>query len=289
MASAVAVVERRRRARPLQTVGLALTYLVLIGGSLVFLFPFIWMILLSFQTLKQFYLWPPVLWPSPWQWNNYPDALKLFDFTTFFWNTTYITVVSLVGQSCVSAMVAYSFARLRWPLRDFWFLVMLATMMVPPQVTLIPLYIMWKNVGGLDTYWPLILPAFLGTPYFIFLARQFFMTIPMELEGAARIDGASTLQIIFRIMVPLSIPLMLTLSLFSVLSHWNDFFAPLLFLNTKSKFTLQLGLLVFRGQYDTDYPKMFAATATIVMPVVAFFFVGQRYFIKSVVLSGLKG
>jgi len=289
MASAVAVVEHRRRARPLQTVGLALTYLVLIVGSVVFLFPFIWMILLSFQSLKQFYLWPPVLWPSPWQWNNYPDALKLFDFTTFFWNTTYITVVSLVGQTAISAMVAYSFARLRWPLRDFWFLVMLATMMVPPQVTLIPLYIMWKNVGGLDTYWPLILPAFLGTPYFIFLARQFFMTIPMELEEAARIDGASTLQIVFRIMVPLSIPLMLTLSLFSVLSHWNDFFAPLLFLNTKSKFTLQLGLLVFRGQYDTDYPKMFASTATIVLPVVAFFFVGQRYFIKSVVLSGLKG
>jgi multiple sugar transport system permease protein len=287
--SSAAIGRRSQRGQRAHAVGLAATYLVLIGGSLVFLFPFLWMILLSFQSLKQFYLWPPVLWPSPWQWNNYPDALKLFDFGTFFWNTTYITVVSLLGQTAVSAMVAYSFARLRWPLRDFWFLVLLATMMVPPQVTLIPLYIMWKNLGGLDTYWPLILPAFLGTPYFIFLARQFFMTIPMELEEAARIDGASTLQIVFRIMVPLSIPLMLTLSLFSVLSHWNDFFAPLLFLNTKSKFTLQLGLLVFRGQYDTDYPKMFAATATIVMPVVAFFFVGQRYFIKSVVLSGLKG
>jgi multiple sugar transport system permease protein len=288
MASA-AVAMPTRRPRRMRAVGIGLTYLLLILGSIMFLFPFVWMILLSFQSIKQFYLWPPVLWPSPWQWNNYPDALKLFDFGTFFWNTTYITVVSLVGQTFVSAMVAYSFARLRWPLKNMWFLILLATMMVPPQVTLIPLYIMWKNLGGLDTYWPLILPAFLGTPYYIFLARQFFMTIPVELEEAARIDGASTLQIIFRIMVPLSVPLMLTLSLFSVLSHWNDFFAPLLFLNTKSKFTLQLGLLVFRGQYDTDYPKMFAATATIVMPVVAFFFVGQRYFIKSVVLSGLKG
>ena len=287
--SSPAVSVSRRRARPAEVIGQGATYLVLVILSAVFLFPFVWMILLSFQSLKQFYLWPPVLWPTPWQWGNYPQALQLFDFGRFFWNTTYITVVSLVGQTCVSAMVAYSFARLRWPLRNFWFLIMLATMMVPPQVTLIPLYVLWKNLGGLDTYWPLIVPAFLGTPYYIFLARQFFLTIPLELEEAARIDGASTLQIIFRIMVPLSIPLMLTLSLFSVLSHWNDFFAPLLFLNTKSKFTLQLGLLVFRGQYDTDYPKMFAATATIVMPVVAFFFVGQRYFIKSVVLSGLKG
>jgi len=287
--SSAAVVVADRPPRRGSALGTGASYLVLGLGSLTFLFPFVWMILLSFQSLKQFYLWPPVLWPTPWQWNNYPDALKLFDFGTFFFNTTYITVLSLLGQTCVSAMVAYSFARLRWPLRNFWFLVMLATMMVPPQVTLIPLYIMWRNVGGLDTYWPLVLPAYLGTPYFIFLARQFFMTIPMELEEAARIDGASTLQIIFRIMVPLSVPLMLTLSLFSVLQHWNDFFAPLLYLNTKSKFTLQLGLLVFRGQYDTDYPKMFAATTTIVLPVVAFFFVGQRYFIKSVVLSGLKG
>jgi len=266
-----------------------LVYALLVLGSATFLIPFIWLILLSLQTKQQFYLWPPQLIPDPWMFGNYPEALQLFDFGRYFWNTTYITVVSLVGQTAVSAMVAYSFARLRWPLKNFWFVVMLATLMVPPQVTLIPLYIIWRDLKGLDTYWPLIVPAFLGTPYYIFLARQFFMTIPLELEEAARIDGASTLQIIFRIMVPLSIPLMLTLSLFSVLAHWDDFFAPLLYLNTKSKFTLQLGLLVFRGQYETDYPKMFAATATIVLPIVAFFFVGQRYFIKSVVLSGLKG
>ena len=287
--SSVALAMPRRRRRSTGALGTGVAYVVLVLGSVTFLFPFIWMILLSFQSLKQFYLWPPKLWPTPWQWNNYPDALALFDFSRFFWNTLYITGLSLLGQTAVSAMVAYSFARLRWPFKNFWFLILLATMMVPPQVTLIPLYIMWRNLGGLDTYWPLILPAYLGTPYFIFLARQFFLTIPIELEEAARIDGASTLQIIFRIMVPLSVPLMLTLSLFSVLQHWNDFFAPLLYLNTKNKFTLQLGLLVFRGQYDTDYPKMFAATATIVLPIVAFFFVGQRYFIKSVVLSGLKG
>ena len=287
--SSAAIAIPRSRIRPARVIARTLIYLFLIVGSLTFLFPFIWMILLSFQSLQQFYLWPPAIWPSPWLWNNYPQALALFDFGTFFWNTLYITLMSLVGQATVSAIVAYSFARLRWPLKDFWFIVLLATMMIPPQVTLIPLYIMWRDLKGLDTYWPLILPAFLGTPYFIFLARQFFLTIPVELEEAARIDGASTLQIIFRIIVPLSIPLMVTLSLFSVLQHWNDFFAPLLYLNTKSKFTLQLGLLTFRGQYDTDYPKMFAATATIVIPVVVFFFIGQRYFIKSVVLSGLKG
>jgi len=267
----------------------ALVYALLVAGSCVFLFPFVWLLLLSLQTLKQFYMWPPELIPNPWVWSNYPNALQLFDFGRYFFNTTYITVLSLIGQTAVSAMVAYSFARLRWPLKNFWFIVMLATLMVPPQVTLIPLYIIWRDLRALDTYWPLIVPAYLGTPYYIFLARQFFMTIPLELEEAARIDGASTLQIVFRIMVPLSVPLMLTLSLFSVLQHWNDFFAPLLYLNTKSKFTLQLGLLVFRGQYETNYPMMFAATATIVMPIVAFFFVGQRYFIKSVVLSGLKG
>jgi multiple sugar transport system permease protein len=284
-----AAVPLQRRAAGTVRGSRVLIYALLVVGSLLFLFPFIWMILLSLQTLQQFYLWPPRLVPDPWVWSNYPNSLLLFDFGRYFWNTTYITVFSLVGQTLVSAMVAYSFARLRWPLKNFWFVVMLATLMVPPQVTLIPLYILWRDLRGLDTYWPLILPAFLGTPYYIFLARQFFMTIPLELEEAARIDGASTLQIIFRIMVPLSIPLMLTLSLFSVLSHWNDFFAPLLYLNTKSKFTLQLGLLVFRGQYETNYPMMFAATATIVIPIVAFFFVGQRYFIKSVVLSGLKG
>lgn len=274
------------RAQPLRTFAVHGT---LVLGSIIFLFPFMWLLLLSLQTLQQFYLWPPELIPNPWMWSNYPDALRLFDFGRYFWNTTYITVLSLIGQTVISAMVAYSFARLRWPLKNFWFVILLATLMVPPQVTLIPLYILWRDLKGLDTYWPLILPAFLGTPYYIFLARQFFMTIPLELEEAARIDGASTLQIIFRIMVPLSIPLMLTLSLFSVLSHWNDFFAPLLYLNTKTKFTLQLGLLVFRGQYETNYPMTFAATATIVVPIVLFFFVGQRYFIKSVVLSGLKG
>ena len=287
MSSAALPLGRAAARRP--RAGRALVYALLGLGSAAFLFPFVWMLLLSLQTLQQFYLWPPRLIPDPWVWSNYPNSLLLFDFGRYFWNTTYITVFSLVGQTFVSAMVAYSFARLRWPLKDLWFVVMLATLMVPPQVTLIPLYILWRDLRGLDTYWPLILPAFLGTPYYIFLARQFFLTIPLELEEAARIDGASTLQIIFRIMVPLSVPLMLTLSLFSVLSHWNDFFAPLLYLNTKSKFTLQLGLLVFRGQYETNYPMMFAATATIVMPVVAFFFVGQRYFIKSVVLSGLKG
>ena len=146
-------------------------------------------------------------------------------------------------------MVAFAFARLRWPGRDFFFVVLLATLMIPPQVTQIPLYVLWRNVGAIDTYWPLILPNFFGDPFLIFFARQFFLTIPVELEEAAKIDGCGYWGIFRRIMLPLSIPLLLTISLFTILWNWNDFYGPLIYLTSPEKFTLQLGLLSFNGQF----------------------------------------
>lgn len=253
------------------------------------LFPFVWMVLLSLQTLQQFETYPPTILPTPWMFSNYPEALVAFPFLQYLRNTATITFTSLVGSILSSTLVAYAFARLRWPGRDLMFVIMLATMMLPAQVTLIPVYIVWRSLGGIDTYWPLIAPAFLGQARFIFLARQYFMSIPAEIEDAARIDGSGLFQIWWRIMLPLSVPLVLTISLFSIMAHWNDFFRPLLYLNTIEKYTLQLGLMYFNQQYRVDYPRMMAASVVVVMPVVVIFLIGQRYFIGSIVLTGLKG
>lgn len=264
-------------------------YTVLTLGATLMLFPFIWMVLLSLQSLKQFESYPPTMIPDPCLLSNYPEALVTFPFLHYLRNTAIITFTSLAGSILSSTLVAYAFARLRWPGRDLMFVVMLATMMLPPQVTLIPVYIVWRSLGCIDTYWPLIAPAFLGQARFIFLARQYFMSIPAEIEDAARIDGSGFFQIWWRIMIPLSIPLVLAISLFSIVAHWNDFFRPLLYLNTIEKYTLQLGLMYFNQQYRVNYPLMMAASVVIVMPMVVIFLIGQRYFIGSIVLTGLKG
>lgn len=269
--------------------GQFLLYAVLIMGAIVMLFPFLWMVLLSLQSIEQFETYPPTIVPNPWMFSNYPEALTTFPFLRYLRNTAVITFSSLLGTILSSTLVAYAFARLRWPGRDIMFVIMLATMMLPNQVKLIPVYIIWRSLGAIDTYWPLIAPSFFGSAQFIFLARQYFMSIPVEIEDAARIDGASFFEIWWRIMIPLAIPLILTISLFSIVSNWNAFFIPLIYLNSIEKYTLQLGLMYFNQQYRVNYPMMMAASVVIVMPVVIIFLFGQRYFIGSIVLSGLKG
>jgi ABC-type glycerol-3-phosphate transport system permease component len=261
---------------------------VLILGSIVMLFPFFWMLMLSLGTQQQLFRIPPQWLPDTLHWENYLTGLTQFNFLRALGNTLFITALALIGQLVSVTMVAFAFARLRWPGRDFFFVVLLATMMIPPQVTQIPLYILWRSLGAIDTYWPLIVPNFFGDPFLIFFARQFFMTIPVELEEAARVDGCGYWAMFARIFVPLSIPLLLTISLFTILWNWNDFYSPLIYLTSPEKFTLQLGLLSFNTQFRVLIPPLMAASVMIVAPIILIFLFGQRYFIKSIVLTGLK-
>jgi len=275
----------------LRVVGRILTYFILSLGAMLVLFPLGWMVSLSLGTMEDLWAIPPRYIPERPNWQNYAKALTdpVFPFFRYVRNTMTITGASMVGQLLSCTMSAYAFARLRWKGRDLVFVLMLATMMMPPQVTLIPMYIIWRRLGALDTYIPLIVPSYLGSAYLTFLSRQYFASIPLELEDAARVDGCGFFSIYFQIMLPLSMPLMVTLGLFSFVGHWNDFFGPLIYLTTPEKYTIQLGMMSFRGQYYTDVPAMMAVAVMVLLPVILIFLFGQQYFIRSVVLSGLKG
>jgi multiple sugar transport system permease protein len=278
-------VAKRRR----YIIGRVFTYFFLTLGGLLFLFPFFWMISLSLGSMKDIYRIPPRYIPEKISWRNYPEALFRFPFFLYLKNTSTIAFWNIIGTVIGTAIPAYAFARLRWKGRDAVFLMILATMMLPPQVTRIPMYVIWAKLGWLDTYKPLIIPSYFGWAYGTFLARQYYTTIPFELEDAARVDGCGFFAIFFKIIAPLSLPLMVTLALFSFVGDWNDFFNPLIYLHSPEKYTLQLGLLSFRGQYITNIPAMMAASVLIILPVLLVFLFGQQYFIRSVVLSGLKG
>jgi len=261
---------------------------LLIIGSAIMLFPFFWLLMLSLGTQAQLYEIPPVWIPKQLMFSNYPEALERSNFYRTFLNTATITGFALIGQVFSVTLVAYSFARLRWPGRDILFVILLATMMIPPQITQVPIYILWRSLGAINTFYPLIVPNYFGDPYLIFLARQFYMTIPLEMEEAARVDGCGYWDTYFRVVLPMAIPLVVTVSLFAFLWNWNDFYNPLIYLSSPENFTLQLGLLAFLGQYWTQYPLFMANTVVILIPVIVVFLLGQRYFIKSIVLTGLK-
>ena len=282
-------VKRTNWARVVRITGRCLTHIFLWSGAAIMLFPFAWMISLSLGTMKDLSVTPPRYIPEAPGLQNYRTALFTFPFLRYVRNTLVITGANMVGQLLSCTAAAYSFARLRWKGRNLVFLLMLGTMMMPPQVTLIPTYVIWRHLGALDTYIPLIVPGYLGTAYLTFLSRQYFASIPFELEDAARVDGCGFFSTYFRIMLPLALALMVTLGLFSFVGHWNEFFAALIYLTTPDKYTVQLGMMAFRGQYITDYPAMMAASVIVLMPTLLIFLFGQQYFIRSVVLSGLKG
>jgi multiple sugar transport system permease protein len=228
------------------------------------------------------------------QWANYarawaPEALDE-TFNRYLMNTLIITVLGILGVLLSSTFVAYGFARFRFPGRDAMFLTMVATMMIPAQVTMIPTFILFKYLGWIDTFAPLIVPTFFGGGAFnIFLMRQFFMTIPYELDDAAKIDGCNYFQIFWIILVPLVKPALATVAIFGFVYNWNDFMNPLIYLNSSSNYTLALGLQTFTTMYGTDYNLMMAASTIVLLPILVVFFFGQRYFIEGVATSGLKG
>lgn len=259
------------------------------GVAFLFLIPFLWMVSSSLKANYQIFEVPPRWIPNPPRWQNYREALTILPFSLYIRNTTIITLLTIVGHLLSCTVIAYAFARLRAPGRDFLFVVMLATMMLPYPVTMVPLYVLFNRLGWINTFLPLVAPAYLGIPFYIFLMRQFFLTIPRDFEDAARIDGANTLQIIARIMLPMAMPALATVTIFTFQAAWNDFLAPLIYLQRPELYTVTLGLQFFRSTYTTNWAYLMAASLVTTLPVIAVFFAAQRYFIEGITLTGVKG
>ena len=270
-----------------------LIYLLLAAGAVFFLVPFVWMVITSLKGPEQAYQLTLGLRPAELRWENYRDAWAALPFTRFLFNTLFITVTATIGQVFSATLVAYGFARFRFPGRRVLFVILLSTMMIPSVVTLVPTFLLWRWVGLIDTFDPLMLGSwFGGNAFFIFLARQFFMGIPVELEEAARLEGASAVRVYWHIMLPLAKPLMLAMVLIAFVAQWNDFLGPLVFLNDFDRYTMTLGLRFFEGSFMGEAPKwhwMMAMTTLMAVPVLLIFFVAQRHFVEGVSLTGMKG
>lgn len=268
-----------------------ITYILLAVLSFIFIFPFFWMIDSAFKTNAQIFLWPPKWIPDPIEWQNFVTAFTnpQLPFLTFFKNTMILEVGIITGRLLSCILVAYGFARLEAPGKNFWFGVLLATFMIPGAVLLIPKYILFNKLGWVNTYLPLIVPAWFGESYAIFLMRQFFMTIPRELEEAAIMDGANTFDVIRSIIVPLSTPVIAVITVLSFKDIWNDFFNPLLYLNSRTMYTLSIGLAYFNGQFTVAMGPLMAASVVLLVPLVIVFFIAQKAFVEGITVTGLTG
>ncbi|MGQ9631606.1 MAG: carbohydrate ABC transporter permease [bacterium] len=285
-----------RRRSVQRRIWITLVYAVLIVASTASMMPLVWMISTSLKTPHAVYRWPIEWVPRPVVWGNYREALfGTLPFTTFFRNTMYVTFFAMIGQLLTSTLVAFGFARLRAPGRDVLFLMVLSTMMLPPQVTMIPVYIIFNKLGWIDTFKPLIIPYwFGGGAFYIFLLRQFYMTVPIEIDDAAKIDGCGSLAIYWRIILPLSKPAIATVAIFSFMFHWNEFFGPLIYLSTQSRFTVAVGLKLYQNQFghasgNPFWNLLMAASLVATLPCLIIFFLFQRQFIQGINLTGLKG
>jgi multiple sugar transport system permease protein len=278
-----------RRRDLINIVRIAGAEVILIGIGIVMMLPFLWLLTGSLKTEGEVFNWPPSIFPAVPQWSNYERGLTILPFNLFFRNTLIIAILATVGTTVSSSLVAFALARLRFPGRDGLFAVVLSTMMLPGIVTLIPKFILFKQLGWVDTWQPLWVPDFFGNSFYIFLMRQFFLTLPLELDEAARVDGASTWRIWAQIALPLSIPAVATVAVFTFVFNWNDFLGPLIYLNTMEKRTVALGLAAFNGIYSAEYNLMLAASVTAIIPVLIVFFLAQRYFVKGIVMSGIAG
>lgn len=261
-------------------------------GVLVILFPIAWMVSTSLKTRAESVQFPPSWLPSVPQWNNYSTALfsPQNPFPRYFYNTMFYALSVMVAETLSCAFIAYGFARLRAPGKDALFLLVLATMMLPAQVTLIPQYVMFAKLGWINTYLPMIVPAFFGSSYLIFLLRQFYRGLPKDYEEAAILDGANYFGIWWRIILPLSKPAIGAVAILSFMFHYNDFLRPLLYINDNLKYPLSLGLQQFRAPFGgTQWELLMAASIVTVLPPVIVFFATQRYFIQGIVVSGVKG
>ena len=280
---------RRRETR--QATKVILFFAIAIPVALILVLPFLWMLSTSLKVPKQIFKFPPVWIPDPIQWQNYPDAWsKYTNFNIPLMNSLIVTLTNIAGNLLSCSLAAYGFARLKGPGKNFLFMLVLGTMMVPMWVTLIPQYVLFSRLGWTNTLLPLTVPAWFGWPFFIFLLRQFFLTLPKELDEAARIDGASTWGIFGRILLPLTKPALATVAVFAFIGNWNNFIGPLIYLRDPEKHTLALALQRFQGtQGNLMYNYMMAVAVISLLPIIILFFIAQRFFVQGIVMSGIKG
>lgn len=273
-----------------------LAHALLITLCFPFILPLVWMVSTSLKDDRQIYggsdqqavVSFSTIVPSPIKWSNYPEALHTVPLGSYLKNTLFLCAVNVIGAVLSSAVVAYGFARLRFPGREFLFMLMIGTMALPSQVTMIPVFALYRTLGWYGTYLPLIVPSFFSTAFFVFLLRQFFQTIPEELTEAARIDGAGEWRVFWQIMLPLAKPAMATCALFQFLGTWNDYFGPLLYINNPSQYTLAYGLEQFMSSYGGEWTQLMAAATIFTAPIIILFFLTQRTFIQGIATTGGK-
>jgi ABC-type glycerol-3-phosphate transport system permease component len=274
---------RRRLAK------LVIVYAMLLLLSALFLLPFLWMVSTSLKESQDVFTYPPTFLPNSFEWRNYIAGWTVLPFTTFLENSLIVTGANVLGNLISCSLVAFGFARLRARGRDLLFLLLLATIMIPREVTIVPRFLLFKEAGLVNTLWPLILPAWFGFPFFIFLLRQFFMSIPIELDEAARMDGASSLRILTTIILPLSKPALATVAIFAFIGNWSNLLDPLIYIRSQELYTLALGLNLFRGVNFTQFNLLMAVSIITLLPVLLVFFLAQKLFVQGVTLTGIGG
>lgn len=267
----------------------SILHFLLVLLSLSYLIPFAWLVSTSLKPNDQIFTWPPIWVPSPATFEHYQRDMFIIPFWTFLRNTVILALLNVVGTVISCSLVAYGVSRINWVGRNALFAILLGTIMIPGQVTIVPLFITFKNLGWLNTYMPLVVPAFLGNAFSIFLLRQFFMTIPQELSDAARMDGASEWGIYSKVILPLAKPALATVGLFTFMGVWNDFLGPLIYLKDQDLYTMAIGLAMFKGQYGNEWGGLMAASTVMTLPLIVLFFFTQRTFIQGITLTGIKG
>jgi multiple sugar transport system permease protein len=277
-----------QRGRMYQRLSMLLTYIILIFGAFCILLPFAWLISASLKTTTQYYA-SPIQWiPNPFVWSNYVQAFTIYSFARYVANSLFLAFYAMIVNTLVSSLVAFGFARFRFPGRTAWFILMLSTLMLPSQVLTIPLYVTFKSFGWIDTFLPLMVPQLFGSAFNIFLFRQFFMALPRELDEAARIDGCSNLGIWWNIILPQSRPVVIVVAIFTFLTSWRDAWNPLIYLSSQQNRTVPLGLLYFTNGFTAVYPQMMAATVVALAVPVILYAIGQRYIDRGVAIAEVR-
>ena len=272
-----------------QRVKTIISYILLSIGAISMLIPFLWMVQVSFMSQKQIFSYPPTLIPHPMMLSNYTDVSKTIPVDVYFFNSAFVAILTTVGQIAVSSTAAYAFARLNFKGKDTLFFLILATMMIPPQVNIVPLFFIMREFHWIDTYYALVVPGVFGG-FGIFMLRQWFKGLSSELEDAAKIDGCNPYQTFSRVMLPLSLPALATLGIFTFITTWNSFMWPLIVTNSDTMRTLPVGIAIFKGSFreTTEWGQLMACAVISVIPVICVFLLGQKYFIRGIMAGGVK-